>query len=148
MPHPTLSRLPAALLAAAGLTLPGHALGGSTWFWLDPDQTVCDAKHTDTCDVEIGWSVSNVDRFNKWKICWKEQESSTWLDDHCAYHSRLVDIEDDSYVIPDLAIGGYYRIKLEGRRERNDKWTCVQKGLIRAVGNGVGLGNGGACVDF
>jgi hypothetical protein len=140
------------ILALGAIVLCALALGsaraGSVWFALDPDEIVCDATNTRTCSVEVAWSVSNEDRFEKWKICWKPKDSSTWLDDHCSYHSRLVDIEDHSYAIPGLEIGGYYRIKLEGRRERNGNWTCVHKSMIRAVGYGARLGNGGVCVDF
>jgi hypothetical protein len=126
----------------------GAVKAGSVWFVLDPDEIVCDVLGTETCAIEIAWSVGNADRFEKWKICWKPKDFSTWLDDHCSYHSRLVDIEDDAYAIPGLDLGGYYRIKLEGRRERNGKWTCLHKAMIRSVGYAARLGNGGICTDF
>ena len=126
----------------------GGAKAGSVWFALDRGKIVCDALDTMTCTIEIAWSVSNEDRFEKWKICWKPKDSSNWLDDHCSYHSRLVDIEDNFYAIPGLDIGGYHRIKLEGRRERDGNWTCVHKSMIRAVGHSARLGNGGICTDF
>jgi hypothetical protein len=131
-----------------GMLAGGGVKAGSVWLALDPDKIVCDALGSRTCTIEIAWSVSKEDRFDKWKICWKPKDSTTWLDDHCNYHSRLVDIEDDVYAIPDLKLGEYYRIKLEGRRERSGNWTCLHKAMIRSVGHAARLGGGGICVDF
>lgn len=142
------SWIEAIVLIGLGMLATGSVKAGSVWLALDQDKTVCDALDTMTCQIQIAWSVSNEDRFDKWKICWKPKDSSTWLDDHCRYHSRLVDIEDHSYAIPGLELGGYYRVKLEGRRERSGKWTCVHKTMIRSVGHSVRLGNGGICTDF
>jgi hypothetical protein len=131
-----------------GVLAAGSPKAGSVWFGLDPDKIVCDAVDTMTCTVEIAWSVSNEDKFDKWKICWKPKDATTWLDDHCNYHSRLVDIENNFYAIPGLDLGGYYRVKLEGRRDRNGNWTCVHKSMLRSVGHAMRLGNGGICFDF
>ena len=57
-----------------GALVGGGVKAGSVWFALDPDKIVCDAVNTDTCAVEVAWAVSNADRFEKWKICWKPKE--------------------------------------------------------------------------
>jgi hypothetical protein len=137
----------AVLIVMGGLAV-GSVNAGSVWFVLDPDQIVCDVLGTETCGIEIAWSVSNEHKFDKWKICWKPKESSTWLDDHCNYNSKIRKIENNFYVVPDLEMGGYYRIKLEARREGSGNWTCLHKAMIRSVGHAARLGNGGICTDF
>jgi hypothetical protein len=89
-----------------GVLALGSVNAASVWFVLDPDKIVCDALGTRTCGIEIAWSVSNEDRFDKWKICWKPKDSSTWLDDHCNYNSKVRKIENNFYVIPGLEMGG------------------------------------------
>ncbi len=131
-----------------GMLAIGSAKAASVWFVLDPDKISCDVNGTRTCSIEIAWSVSNEDHFDKWKICWKPKELSAWLDDHCDYNAKVRKIENNFYAIPGLELGGYYRFKLEGRRERNGHWTCLHKGMIRSVGYAVRLGGGGICVDF
>jgi hypothetical protein len=131
-----------------GVLAVGSANAGSVWFVLDPDQIVCDVLDTETCGIEIAWSVSNEHKFDLWKICWKPKDSSTWMDDHCKYNVRYREIDDNFYVIPDLELRGYYRIKLEGRREGSGNWTCLHKSMIRSVGHAARLGNGGICTDF
>ncbi len=132
----------------AVMLAPGSARAASVWFALDPDQVVCDVVNSRTCTIEIAWSVSNEDHFDKWKICWKIKEAETWLDDHCDYNAKVRKIENHFYAIPDLKMGEYYWIKLEGRRGSSGHWTCLNKGMIRSVGSAVRLGGGGICVDF
>ena len=131
-----------------GTLAAGGVKAGSVWFGLDRDKIVCDALDAMTCRIEIAWSVSNEDRFDKWKICWKPKDSSTCLDDHCNYNSKVRKIENNFYVIPDLDMGEYYRIKLEARREGSGNWTCLHKAMIRSVGHAARLGSGGICTDF
>ncbi|HEX6014730.1 MAG TPA: hypothetical protein VFY87_23645 [Geminicoccaceae bacterium] len=139
----------AACGAALGVALTaGAALAGSAWFSLDREKIVCDVLGTGTCTVELAWTVSKEDKFDKWKICWKEREASSWLDDHCDYNSKVRKIENNFYAIPDLDMDKEYRVKLEARRERNENWTCVIKTMIRQVGHTAWLGDGGICVDF
>ncbi|MFO1037755.1 MAG: hypothetical protein U1E45_12980 [Geminicoccaceae bacterium] len=126
----------------------GTVWAGSNYFLLNRDLMVCDTKFTDTCDVGIDWIVGNIDKFDEWKICWKKKESSTWLDDHCDYNSKVRKISNTYYVIPDLKVGVSYRIKLEGQKIKNGKWSCVNKASIDYVGYGVYLGAGGFCTDF
>jgi len=137
-----------ACMIMAGAALAGAALVGSVYFALDRDEIICDALGTETCTVELAWSVSNADKFDEWKLCWKKRESSTWLDDHCNYHSKIRKIQFNSYAIPNLAIGQDYRVKLEGRRRSNGNWTCVHKTMIRGIGHSAWLDNGGVCGDF
>jgi hypothetical protein len=92
-------------LAACGATIAaalaaGAALAGSAWFSLDREKIVCDVLGTGTCTVELAWTVSKEDKFDKWKICWKEREASSWLDDHCEYHSKVRSIENNFYPSP------------------------------------------------
>ena len=102
-----------------------------------------------TCAVEIAWSVSNEDKFeNSGRSAGSRKTRRPGSTITARIIQALVDIEDNFYAIPDLDLGGYYRVKLEGRREGNDKWTCVHKSMIRSVGHSVRLGNGGICVDF
>jgi hypothetical protein len=120
---------------------------GSDWFALDLDKTLCDV-HSSTCTIELAWSVSNEDKFDKWKICWMPKVSRTWLTDDCKYYSKVRTIDNNFYAIPDLNMDHDYRVKLEGRREKNGNWTCVQKTVIRYVGYGAYLADGGICTDF
>jgi len=64
-------------LGAIALVLlaPGSARAASVWFALDPDQVVCDVVDSRTCSVEIAWSVSNEDHFDKWKNLLEAQGS-------------------------------------------------------------------------
>jgi hypothetical protein len=131
-----------------GMLAVGSARAGSVWFALDPDKTVCDVLGTETCAIELAWTVSNEDKFDKWKICWKPKESATWLDDHCEYNSKIRKIDNNFYAIPDLKLAADYRVKLEARRESNGHWTCVHKTMIRNVGHTAWLDGGGICTDF
>ena len=139
-----------AALAAVfcGMMTAGTAAGGSAWFALDPDQTVCDVYGTGACSIELSWMVGNEDKFDKWKLCWKVKEGATWLDDNCEYHAKIRKLENNFYAIPDLDMDLEYRVKLEGRRERNENWTCIAKTMIRNVGHTAWLDNGGLCTDF
>jgi hypothetical protein len=141
-------RLTAALgaLVLSGLAV-GTAQAGSNWFALDPDKTICDT-HSLTCTIELAWSVGNADKFDEWKICWMPRVSRTWLDDDCKYYSSVRTIDNNFSAIPDLNMDHDYRVKLEGRRKKNGNWTCVEKTMIRYVGDGAYLANGGICTDL
>ena len=101
-----------------------------------------------TCDIKVYWSVSDADKYDKWKICWKKKEASTWGKDHCDYNSKTRKIENNFYVIPDLEIGEDYRLKLEGRKAKNGKWKCLLKAVLRGVDYSPWLSNGGICVNL
>ena len=101
-----------------------------------------------TCDIKVYWSVSDADKYDKWKICWKKKESSTWGKDHCDYNSKTRKIENNFYVIPDLEIGEDYRLKLEGRKAKNGKWKCLLKVVLRSVDYSPWLSSGGICSPF
>ena len=131
-----------------GSAVAGAASAGSAWIALDPDRTVCDVYGTGNCSIELSWVVGNEDKFDKWKICWKVKEASSWLDDHCEYHAKIRKMENNFYAISDLDMDLDYRVKLEGRRERNENWTCIVKTMIRNVGHTAWLDDGGICVDF
>ena len=62
---------------SAGILTARAAVGGSAWFALDPEQTVCDVSGTGACSIELSWVVGNEDKFDKWKLCWKVKEAST-----------------------------------------------------------------------
>jgi len=140
---------PAVAAAVATLLATGSgARAVSKWFYTGEGSSwhVCDAeaKH---CDIKIKWSISNEDKYDKWRICWKPKESGTWLDDHCDYHSLNVPIDANEAVLPSLSMELDYRIKLEGRKDRNEKWVCVLKGIITSVGYHPILHPGGVCVN-
>jgi hypothetical protein len=130
-----------------GMLAIGSAQAGSNWFALDPDKTLCDVDSL-SCTIELAWSVGNADKFDEWKICWMPRVSRTWLDDDCKYYSKVRTIDNNFYAIPDLNMNHDYRVKLEGRREKNGNWTCVEKTMIRYVGYGAYLASGGICTDF
>ena len=101
-----------------------------------------------TRDIEVYWSVSDADKYDKWKIYRKKKEASTRGKDHCDYNSKTRKIENNFYVIPDLEIGEDYRLELEGRKAKNGKWKCLLKAVLRGVDYSPWLSNGGICVNF
>ncbi len=108
-------------------------IGGSVWLTTGPDGFEgghsCDFDKG-TCNIKVTWSVQ-PDKYDKWKICWKD-----WGDtftNACDVNQKIRKFENNFYVIPDLKEDHHYRIRLEGRKDSNDKWKCLAKARLRNV---------------
>ncbi|MFZ1745237.1 MAG: hypothetical protein WBO24_03750 [Nitrospirales bacterium] len=108
-------------------------IGGSVWLTTGPDGFEgghsCDPDKG-TCNIKVTWSVQ-PDKYDKWKICWKD-----WGDtftNACDVKQKIRKFENNFYVIPDLKEDHHYRIRLEGRKDSNDKWKCLAKARLRNV---------------
>ncbi|MDH4195387.1 MAG: hypothetical protein OEV70_14700 [Nitrospirota bacterium] len=144
---------PAGLPEAATNDPPSHepehdegGMGTSVWLTTGPDGYEgghsCDFDKG-TCNIKVTWSVQ-PDRYDKWKICWKD-----WGDtftNACDVNQKVRKFENNFYVIPDLKEGQHYRIRLEGRKDSNDKWKCLAKARLRNVHlNGTNIGDTVPC---
>jgi len=78
----------------------------------------------------VYWSVQ-PDRYDKWKICWKLQ--GTLFENACDENEKIRHFENAFYLIPNLKQGEKYRIRLEGRKDKNDKWKCLAKAMLRSI---------------
>ncbi|MBX3235359.1 MAG: hypothetical protein KF814_04335 [Nitrospiraceae bacterium] len=115
---------------------PEHNEGGmgtSVWFSTGPPYTeggahVC--HDNGTCDIMVYWTVQ-PDRYDKWKICWKEH--GTLFENACDDNEKIRTFENAFYLIPKLKQGEEYRIRLEGRKDKNDKWKCLAKATLRNI---------------
>ncbi len=140
-----------AVLAVTAVLFSGSVEAVSRYFYIlgagDQAGHFCPPDGT-TCDIKVYWSVSDEEKYDKWKICWKKKQSSTWGKDHCDYNSKVRKIENRFYVIPDLEIGEDYRLKLEGRKAKNGKWKCLLKVVLRNVNYSPWLASGGICIDL
>ena len=114
---------------------PPHDEKGSLSVWLSTGPDGYEGGHScdfdqGTCNIKVNWSVQ-PDKYDKWKICWKD-----WGDtftNACDEHQIIRDYENNFYVIPNLQEGQHYRIRLEGRKDKNDKWACLVKARLRNV---------------
>ncbi len=142
---------PAAIVVVLTVFLFGSGGAVSRWFYIrgagDQAGHFCPPGGS-TCDIKVYWSVSNADTYDKWKICWKKKESASWGRDHCDDRSKTRKIENNFCVIPDLEIGEDYRLKLEGRKEKNGNWKCLLKVILRDVDYTPWLSGGGVCVNL
>jgi hypothetical protein len=119
-----------------GPTEPDHdekGIGTSVWLTTGPDGF--EGGHFcppggNTCDIMVTWSVQ-PDRYDKWKICWKEY--GTAFTNACDENEKIRNFENNSYLIPNLKKDEKYRIRLEGRKDKNDKWKCLAKATLRNV---------------
>lgn len=122
-------------------------IGSSVWLTTGPDGFEgghsCDFDKG-TCNIKVTWSVQ-PDKYDKWKICWKD-----WGDtftDACDVNQKIRTFENNYYVIPDLKEDHHYRIRLEGRKDSNDKWKCLAKARLRNVHlNGTNIGGVVPCI--
>ncbi len=122
-------------------------IGGSVWLTTGPDGFEgghsCDFEK-ETCHIKVTWSVQ-PDKYDKWKICWKD-----WGDtftNACDVNQKIRKFENNFYVIPNLKEGHHYRIRLEGRKDKNDKWKCLVKARLRNVHlNGTNIGSTVPCL--
>lgn len=122
-------------------------IGGSVWLTTGPDGFEgghsCDFDKG-TCNIKVTWSVQ-PDKYDKWKICWKD-----WGDtftNACDVNQKIRKFENNFYVIPDLKEDHHYRIRLEGRKDSNDKWKCLAKARLRNVHlNGTNIGDTVPCI--
>ncbi|GJL62977.1 MAG: hypothetical protein NPIRA04_16310 [Nitrospirales bacterium] len=108
-------------------------IGGSVWLTTGHDGFEgghsCDFDKG-TCNIKVWWSVQ-PDKYDKWKICWKD-----WGDtftNACDENQKVRKFENNFYVIPNLKEDHHYRIRLEGRKDKNDKWKCLVKARLRNV---------------
>ena len=114
---------------------PPHTGKGSLSVWLSTGPDGFEGGHScesdsDTCDIKVSWSVQ-PDKYDKWKICWKG-----WGDtftNACNENQKIRKYENNFYVIPNLKEGQHYRLRLEGRKDRNEKWKCLVKARLRNV---------------
>ncbi|GJL51828.1 hypothetical protein [Candidatus Nitrospira salsa] len=122
-------------------------IGSSVWLTLGPDGY--DGGHScdfdkNTCNIKVSWSVQ-PDKYDKWKICWKD-----WGDtftNACDENQKVRKFENNFYVIPNLKEDHHYRIRLEGRKDKNDKWKCLIKARLRNVHlNGTNIGDTVPCI--
>jgi hypothetical protein len=120
-------------------TEPQHdekALGTSVWLTTGLDGSAgghfC-PPGGNTCDIMVHWSVA-PDRYDKWKICWKE--FGTEFTDACDENQKIRNFENNFFLIPNLKTDGKYRIRLEGRKDSNDKWKCLTKATLESIGYG------------
>ena len=122
-------------------------IGGSVWLTTGPDGFEgghsCDFDKGN-CNIKVTWSVQ-PDKYDKWKICWKD-----WGDtftNACDVNQKIRKFENNFYVIPDLKEDHHYRIRLEGRKDSNDKWKCLAKARLRNVHlNGTNIGDTVPCI--
>jgi hypothetical protein len=84
----------------------------------------------ETCDIMVHWSVQ-PDKYDKWKICWKEYGSL--FTNACDENQKIRKFENNFYQIPNLKLLQKYRIRLEGRKDKNDKWKCLAKATLRNI---------------
>ncbi len=122
-------------------------ISGSVWLTTGPDGFegghFCPSDG-DTCDIKVSWSVQ-PDRYDKWKICWKEYGDT--FSNACDENQKIRKFENNFYVIPDLKKNERYRIRLEGRKDKNDHWKCLVKATLRNVSlNGTTMGVGVPCI--
>jgi hypothetical protein len=117
-------------------TEPKHnegGIGSSVWLSTGPDGSAgghfCPVDGT-TCDIMVNWSVQ-PDRYDKWKICWKD--FGTEFTNACDENQKIRNFENNFYLIPTLKKDGKYRIRLEGRKDKNDKWKCLAKGTLESI---------------
>ncbi|MDR4494632.1 MAG: hypothetical protein AB7P17_12230 [Nitrospirales bacterium] len=114
---------------------PPHNEKGPLSVWLTTGPDGYEGGHScdfdkGTCDIKVTWSVQ-PDKYDKWKICWKD-----WGDtftNACEVNQKVRNFENNFYVIPNLKEGQHYRIRLEGRKDANDKWKCLVKARLRNV---------------
>ena len=127
---------------------PHNGKGGlSVWLTLGPEGFEgghsCDFDKG-TCNIKVNWSVQ-PDRYDKWKICWKD-----WGDtftNACDVNQKIRNFENNFYVIPNLKEDHHYRIRLEGRKDSNEKWKCLIKTRLRNVHlNGTNIGDTVPCI--
>jgi len=122
-------------------------IGGSVWLTTGHDGFEgghsCDFDKG-TCNIKVSWSVQ-PDKYDKWKICWKD-----WGDtftNACDENQKVRKFENNFYVIPNLKEDHHYRIRLEGRKDKNDKWKCLTKARLRNVHlNGTNIGDVVPCI--
>jgi len=122
-------------------------IGGSVWLTTGLDGFEgghsCDFDRG-TCNIKVTWSVQ-PDKYDKWKICWKD-----WGDtftNACDVNQKIRKFENNYYVIPNLKEDHHYRIRLEGRKDSNDKWKCLAKARLRNVHlNGTNIGGVVPCI--
>ncbi|GJL53454.1 MAG: hypothetical protein NPIRA02_05860 [Nitrospirales bacterium] len=114
---------------------PPHDEKGPLSVWLTTGLDGYDGGHScdfdkGTCNIKVTWSVQ-PDKYDKWKICWKD-----WGDtftNACNENQKVRKFENNFYVIPNLKEDHHYRIRLEGRKDKNDKWKCLVKARLRNV---------------
>lgn len=97
-----------------------------------------------TCDIMVHWSVT-PDKYDKWKICWKDYGDT--FTNACDVNQKIRKFENNFYQIPNLKVDHHYRLRLEGRKDKNDKWKCLAKARLRNVHlNGTNIGSVLPCV--
>jgi len=114
---------------------PPHNEKGPLSVWLTTGPDGFEGGHScdfdkGTCNIKVTWSVQ-PDKYDKWKICWKD-----WGDtftNACDVNQKIRKFENNFYVIPNLKEDHHYRIRLEGRKDSNDKWKCLVKARLRNV---------------
>jgi hypothetical protein len=137
------------VLVMVALGLPSPAVGFSVWLTTGPDGTegghVC-PPDSNTCDIRIAWAVTPEEKYDKWKICWRE--SGMLLTDPCDENDKVRLVENDFFVIPDLKKGAKYRLRLEGRKEKNATWHCLSNATLENISFAPWLHNVFPCADF
>ena len=128
---------------------PPHNEKGPLSVWLTTGPDGYEGGHScdfdkGTCNIKVTWSVQ-PDKYDKWKICWKD-----WGDtftNACDVNQKIRKFENNFYVIPNLKEDHHYRIRLEGRKDKNDKWKCLVKARLRNVHlNGTNIGDTVPCI--
>lgn len=97
-----------------------------------------------TCDIMIHWSVQ-PDKYDRWKICWKEH--GTLFTNACEENQKVRSFENNFYLLPNLRKDREYRLRLEGRKDKNDKWKCLVKATLRSISlNGTSIASAVPCI--
>jgi len=122
------------VLVMLSLGLPSAAVSGSVWMTTGPDGEAgghfC-PPDGHTCDIRIAWTVTPEEKYDKWKVCWRE--SGMLFTDACDENSKVRLVDNTFFVIPDLKKAGKYRVRLEGRKEKNGNWHCIAKATLESI---------------
>jgi len=119
---PFLAVLAATLVIACPHAGVASIFGGSVW-WALLSQT---SNDDGSFDVEVGWSPGKPEKYEKWKICWRDKADSD--KNPCDFNSKVREFENNHWVFRGLTWDGdktVYRLRLEGLKERNDHWTLL-----------------------